>query len=260
MAFDWAHAWQIAAVFAAAVVGGALNAIAGGGSLITFPTLLFVGIEPVLANATNTVVLWPASVAGAYGFQKELRRAERSMFLLLIPSVIGGGVGAVLLLHTPSRLFEVLAPYLVLVATVLLAFQERISTQVRRDPQKARSAGWWMVVVGVQLVVSVYGGFFGAGIGILMLATLGLIGLTDIHAMNGLKNLYALCINGVALLYFIASGAVVWSVVAVMVTGSVAGGLGGARLAHRLGRDTVRRSIVTVGVAMTVALFVKVYA
>jgi uncharacterized membrane protein YfcA len=142
---------------------------------------------------------------------------------------------------------------------VLLAGQGRISARVRQDPMKARSARWWWLAVAGQLAVSVYGGFFGAGIGILMLATLGLIGFTDIHRMNGLKNLYATFINGAALVYFVASGAVVWPAVAVMLGGTVAGGMGGARLAHRVGREAIRRVIVAVGVIMTIVLLLRIY-
>lgn len=227
--------------------------------MITFPTLLFIGVRPILANATNTVALWPASVAAMFGFRREIAESERSMFVLVVPSVVGGSVGALILLHTPSHLFELLAPYLVLVASLLLALQGQISRRIHRDAEKARSRTWWTLAVVAQLVVSVYGGFFGAGIGILMLAALGLIGLTDIHRMNGLKNLYATCINGAALVYFIVSGAVVWSVALVMVGGSIVGGFGGARLAHRVGRRTIRRVIVVIGIVMTVALLVRIY-
>jgi uncharacterized protein len=259
MTFDWSHAWQVAAVAAASLTGGIVNALAGGGSLITFPTLVFVGINPVVANASNTVGLWPASAAAVYGFRREISDAPRSMFSLLLPSVGGGVAGALLLLHTPAGLFERIAPFLVLVATLLLGFQDAITRRIARDPEKAHSTGWWTTAVTAQLVVSVYGGFFGAGIGILMLATLGLIGLTDIHRMNGLKNLYATAINGAALVYFIASGAVLWSVVAVMVLGSIAGGLGGAALARRVGQATMRRLVVVIGASMTIALAAKAY-
>jgi len=258
--FSGSHVWQLVALFGAAIAGGAVNAIAGGGSVITFPALLFVGVGPILASATNTVAIWPASVAGAFGFRGDVKGAPPSMYWLLVPSVIGGTLGALLLLRTPTHLFELIAPYLVLAATVLLAVQGRVSRRVHRDPRKAHAPRWWIAAVAVQLAVSVYGGFFGAGIGILMLATLGLIGFTDIHRMNGLKNLYATFINGAAMIYFAVSGTVVWPAVAVMVAGAVAGGVGAAGLAHRVGRQTVRRLIVVIGVAMTIALIVRIYA
>jgi len=259
MTFDWAHAWQIVAVLAAAFAGGVLNVIAGGGSLITFPTLLFVGLNPILASATNTVALWPASATGVYGFRLDILRTRRSLLLLLIPSVVGGVIGGLILLRTPARLFELIAPYLVLAATVLIAVQGRIGRWARHDPQTGPSPAWWVVAVIVQLAVSIYGGFFGAGIGILMLATLGLIGVRDLNEMNGLKNLYAVAINGAAIVYFVARGAVVWTVVPVMVVGSVAGGLAGSTLAHRTDQRIMRRVIVGIGMAMTVALVARIY-
>jgi uncharacterized membrane protein YfcA len=257
--FSPSHVWQLLALLGAGIAGGAVNAIAGGGSVITFPVLLFVGVGPILANATNTVAIWPGSVAGAYGFRKDVVGAPRSLYWLVLPSIGGGTVGALVLLHTPSRVFELMAPYLVLAATVLLAVQGVISRRVHRDPARARSGRWWAVAVVVQLAISVYGGFFGAGISIVILAVLGLIGFTDIHRMNGLKNLYAACINGAALVYFVASGAVVWSAVAIMVGGTVAGGIAAARFAHRIGRGAIRRVIVGIGIAMAVALLLRVY-
>jgi uncharacterized membrane protein YfcA len=181
------------------------------------------------------------------------------MLWLLLPSVVGGTIGALVLLHTPTHVFSLLAPYLVLVASALLASQRAISRRLRSDPEKQTTTRWWVAAILVQGAVAVYGGFFGAGIGILMLATLGLIGLTDIHSMNGLKNLYAAAINGAAIIYFVFSRAVVWSVVGVMVLGTVAGGVGGAYLAHRVGRESVRRIIVGIGLAMTGALLARLY-
>jgi len=259
MTFDWAHAWEVVAVLGAAFAGGGLNVIAGGGSLITFPTLLFVGLNPILASATNTVALWPASASGVYGFRLDILRSRRSLLLLLIPSVVGGVVGGMILLRTPARVFELIAPYLVLAATVLIAVQGRIGRWARHDPNTGPSSGWWIVAVVVQLAVSVYGGFFGAGIGILMLATLGLIGVRDLNEMNGLKNLFAIAINGAAIVYFVSRGAVVWNVVPVMVVGSVAGGLAGSALAHRTRQETMRRVIVGIGVVMSGALVARVY-
>ncbi|MFN8232981.1 MAG: sulfite exporter TauE/SafE family protein [Actinomycetota bacterium] len=260
LSFHWEHLWDLGAVLAAAFVGGMANVIAGGGSLITFPTLLLVGLDPVVANATNTVALWPGSLSGVYGFRTEIREAPRAMYLLLIPSVVGGTLGAIILLRTPGRTFEVLAPFLVLTATALLAFQEPVSRLFNHQPQHSRSRRWWILAVLTQTAVAVYGGFFGAGIGILILANLGLMGLTDIHRMNGLKNLYATGINGAALVYFVMSGAVVWVVVLVMVVGAIIGGVTGAVVAHRVGRRTIRIAIVTMGFILSTALIAKNYS
>jgi uncharacterized protein len=173
------------------------------------------------------------------------------MYILLVPSLLGGILGAVLLLHTNTKTFERLVPWLILGATILLAFQGSITQHLphHRWPMSA--------VIVLQLLVGIYGGYFGAGIGILMLAALGLIGLTDLHQMNGLKNLLAICINGVAAIYFAILGAVIWSDAAVMVVAAIAGGFAGAKLAHVLGRQFVRGFVIFVGLAMTIALFLK---
>src|SRR2546423_13754980 len=180
--------WKHGLVLMVAMVGGFVNSIAGGGSLLTFPTLVWVGIAPVTANATNTVGLWPGSFGAVVGFRRHL--PERSVIVLLgLPSLLGGTIGAVLLLRPPQRVFEGLAPVLVFLATVLLGLQEPLSRRIsRRSVAGERTTGFTLAAVVFQLLVGVYGGFFGAGIGIMMLAALAIIGLTDIHEMNGLKN------------------------------------------------------------------------
>jgi uncharacterized protein len=251
--------WKHGLVLVVAVVGGFVNSIAGGGSLLTFPTLVWVGVTPVAASATNTVGLWPGSLGGVVGFRRHL--PERSVIALLgVPSLIGGIVGAVLLLRTPEDVFEALAPVLVFVATVLLAVQEPLSRRLGRDLVGERTAGFGLVAVVVQLLIGVYGGFFGAGIGIMMLAALAILGLTDIHEMNGLKNVLAIVINGVAALYFAVEGAVLWTDAALMAVGSVVGGLGGAAFAHRIGRQAVRQAVIAIGVIASVSLLLKFVA
>ena len=249
--------WKHGIVLVAAVAGGFVNSIAGGGSLLTFPTLVWVGVAPVAASATNTVGLWPGSFGGAVGFRRHM--PERPVIVLLgIPSLLGGIIGAVLLLRTPEHLFEGLAPVLVFLATVLLAVQEPLSKRISRGSLVGeRSARFAGAAVVFQLLVGIYGGFFGAGIGIMMLAALAILGLTDIHQMNGLKNLLAIAINGVAAVYFVAQGAVLWTDAGLMAVGSVAGGLGGAALANRLGRRLVRRAVIAIGAAASVSLLLK---
>jgi uncharacterized protein len=249
--------WKHVLIAVVALAGGLVNSVAGGGSLLTFPTLVFIGVPAVTANATNTVGLWPGSLGGLIGFRRDLGRSGLAL-LLGAPSVLGGILGAYLLLHTPQHLFLLMAPFLVLAATVLLATQEIISrrlhrAEVPRDP----SAAWVAGAVGFQLLVGTYGGFFGGGIGILMLAALALLGLKDIHQMNGLKNLFAICINGVAAIYFAAAGAVLWVDAAIMAGAAVTGGLAGAALAHRMGREFVRRAVVAIGVFATISLALK---
>ena len=249
--------WQEVLIAAAAFAAGMINSVAGGGTLVSFPALLWAGRDPVFANATSTVALWPASLAGLYGFRRELEGGRRWVLLFGAPSLAGGVLGAVLLLRTPSETFARLAPYLILFATLLVALQEPISRRLvgeRREGEKL-SRAWLAGAVVFQFLVGVYGGYFGAGIGILMLAALGLLGFTDIHQMNGLKNLLAILINGVAAAYFISSGAIIWADVLVMTFAAIAGGYSGARLAYRLGRRFVRRAVIVTGLVMGVSLF-----
>jgi uncharacterized protein len=243
----------------AAFAAGAINSIAGGGTLLSFPALVWIGVNPVMANATNTFALWPGSFAAMVGFRRELGNVRRWLLLLTIPALLGGATGGVLLLHTSMTTFTRLVPFLILGATLLLAGQELITRRlglVARAHENP-SAGWITIVVIFQFLVGIYGGYFGAGIGILILAALGLIGLTDMHEMNGLKNLLAICINGVAAIYFAWSGAVVWKDGFIMAVAAIIGGYLGARVARRLGRTFVRRSVVVIGLAMGIALFFK---
>lgn len=239
-------------VFTAGVAAGLINSIAGGGTLISFPALLWLGRDPILANATNTVAIWPGSLAGVVGFRRELASVQRWLLLLVIPSFAGAALGSWLLLRTPTSTFERLVPFLILGATVLLAMQEMVTRRLGlvAKAHENPTRGWVTFVFAFQFLVGVYGGYFGAGMGILMLAALGLIGLTDMHQMNGLKNLLAICINGIAAVYFALSDAVVWSDVGLMATGAIIGGYAGTRVAHRLGRTFVRRSVVVIGLVI----------
>jgi uncharacterized membrane protein YfcA len=249
--------WKEVVVAMAAFAAGLINSIAGGGTLVSFPALLWTGRDPVLANATSTVALWPASLAGVYGFRRELKGGARLFLLFGVPSLLGGVLGAVLLLRTPSETFARLIPFLILFATLLLAAQEPISRRLGRAEGEKPTRAWWAGAVVFQFLVGVYGGYFGAGIGILMLAALGLLGFSDIHRMNALKNLLAICINGVAAVYFIASGAVIWSDVLLMTFAAIVGGYTGARLAYRLGRRFVRVAVIIIGLVMSISLFFK---
>jgi uncharacterized membrane protein YfcA len=242
-------------VFLAAAVGGAMNSIAGGGTLITFPAVVGLGVPPLAANATSTVALWPGSLAGMWGFRGELAGTRKWLVWFTAPSILGGVTGALLLLYTPAGRFEAIVPFLVLGATLLFLAQRTITRALARHAlgvgeQAAghdvlpRPSLWFLLA---QFGVAVYGGYFGAGIGILMLAAFGLMGLTNIHKMNGLKNWGATCINGCAATMFVFSGIVEWPVAIAMAAGSLAGGHLGARLALRAGQVWVRRAIVAVG-------------
>lgn len=249
--------WQEIVIFAAAFAAGMINSVAGGGTLLSFPALIWLGRDPVIANATSTVALWPGSFGGLLGFRRELRQSNRRVLWLGVPSILGGALGAVLLLRTPTHTFSAIVPYLILGATLLMAAQEEITRRLRLSNPERPSLAWWAGALCFQFLVGIYGGYFGAGIGILMLAALGLLGLTDIHQMNGLKNLFALLINGIAALYFIASGAVIWIDVFVMAIAAIAGGYFAAGVARKLGRRLVRRLVILIGIAMAVSLFLR---
>jgi len=254
--------WLIPLVFIAAFIAGMMNSVAGGGTLITFPMLVWLGVDPISANITCAVSLWPGSLGAMVGFRHELGDSRRWMLLLGAPSVAGGLIGANLLLLTPSRLFASVVPFLILFATILFAAGERITRRLTRNTDPGSTVrdptrSWWVAAILFQFVVAIYGGYFGAGMGILMLAALGLMGLSDIHQMNGLKNFFAVCINIVAAVYFVAAGRVEWTYVLVMATGAIAGGYGGAGLARKLGRRFVRRAVVAIGLAMAVSLLFK---
>lgn len=246
-------------IAAAAFAAGVINSMAGGGTLISFPTMVWLGRPPIMANATNAVALWPGSLSAMFGYRDDMRRVRRWLFLLIIPSVAGGALGAILLLHTTEKTFTRIIPFLILGATLLLAAQELISRKLNliAKAHEKPTTGWVVFVFTFQLLVGLYGGYFGAGMGILMLAALGLIGLTDLHEMNGLKNLLAVGINGVAAIYFAISGAVLWVDAIVMALAAIAGGFAGAKLAKRLGRRFVRSAVVIIGLTMTIALFLK---
>jgi uncharacterized membrane protein YfcA len=235
------------AIFAAALAAGSINSVAGGGTLITFPTLLWLGVPAKLANGTSTVSLWPGSVASIWGYRRELEHADRRLLSLIVPSVLGGVLGAWLLVWTPTEVFERIIPFLILFATCIFMAQEPIQRRFNLATAHEARSHWLSWTMAFQFMVAVYGGYFGAGIGILMLAALSLMGHTDIHQMNGVKNLLATCINGIAAAIFVYKGMVIWQDAIVMVVASIVGGYAGAGLARRLGRRTVRGIVIAVG-------------
>ena len=249
---------QVAALVASSFGGGVMNAMAGGGTILTYPTLLLLGESAITANATSTVALWPGAASSMYGYRREVSEHRDWLKQLFLPSVLGGALGAVLLLETPSKTFEHLAPFLILFATALFMIQGIVSRWTGTEHAAERTPGRMAAAILFQFGVSVYGGYFGAGIGILMLAVLGFLGLSDIHAANGLKNFFAMCINGVAALYFIVRGSVDWPAALVMIAGAIAGGYAGARFARVIGREKARAAVVVIGVAVAVILLLRV--
>ncbi|QCN95024.1 sulfite exporter TauE/SafE family protein [Azospirillum argentinense] len=235
-----------------AFFAGVLNAVAGGGSFLTFPALIMAGVPPLNANATSTVAVSPGALASAYGYRRELGRIkEVSLPAFLGVSLIGGLLGALLLLWTPQRVFEEIIPWLLLFATVLFAFGPKVSAYIRRNFKVGHNT-----VLIVQFFIAIYGGYFGGGIGILILATLGVFGLTDLHAMNGLKALVSGCLNAVAVVAFVFGGAVYWNEALIMMVAAVAGGYAGAAVARHIPPPILRKFVIVVGVAMTVYFFV----
>lgn len=245
--------------FAAAFAAGAINSVAGGGTLLTVPTMMWLGMPAINANATSTVALWPGSLSGAWGFRRELAGADRKIFALVVPSIAGGLLGAMLLERTPADLFERIIPALILFATCLFTAQEPLQRRFNLAAAHEARSHWLSWTMFFQLIVGVYGGYFGAGIGIMMLAALSLMGHSDIHQMNGVKNLLAVAINGIAIGYLAFTDLIVWPTALLMAVGAIAGGVGGAGLARRIGRQAVRRIVIGVGFAMAFIMFLRLY-
>lgn len=223
-----------------------MNAMAGGGSFLTLPALVYAGVPPVAANATGTVALLPGYVSGAYGFRHDIRPVGRiGIRWLALVSLAGGLVGAGLLLVTPDELFRAIVPWLLLAATALFAFGGRLFSTLRRF-----GAGGPAAMLGALFAVSVYGGYFNGGLGILLLAHLSLFGLTDLNAMNGLKNLLSAVLTAIAVAAYALGGAVHWPEAALMTVTAIAGGYAGARLARRIPPLVLRAGIVAVGLFM----------
>jgi uncharacterized protein len=244
-------------LFFAAAVGGGINAVAGGGSFVAFPALLFTGVPPVPANATNTLALWIGTTASGGAYRKRLKISRRVMVPLIVTSVVGGIAGAILLIKTPAQTFLHVLPWLMLAATLLFAFGKHVTGKISAGIEADASN---KAVVGAsifELIVSVYGGYFGGGIGIMNLAMFAAMGMTDIHEMNALKVLLGAVINGVAAVMFIALGAILWPQAIVMTVGAVVGGYASAHYAQKLPQSWIRGLVIGVGTSMTIYFFVR---
>ena len=263
----------------AALVAGAVNAIAGGGTLLTFPALFAAlgssGTAAVVANATSTVALVPGAVAALAGYRSEIRQERHLVGLLLVPSLIGGLVGSLLLVLLPGESFKAAVPWLILTAALLFALQPRIArwTGMTLLSPRGRGAGGegetssvahapglLAAVIAFQFGVAVYGGYFGAGIGILMLAALAMMGMHDIHRMNAVKVLLNLVINGTSVVVFVASGKVYWPYALAMAISSSIGGYAAAHTARRTNKTVVRMAIVTIGFALAAYYFYREFS
>lgn len=267
-------------LFAASVAAGAINAVAGGGTLLTFPALLAAGALSKIANATSTTALWPGQASSLWGLRREVREALRGrgagVAQLLLIGVLGGGIGTWLFLHTTEKAFSRIVPFLILLSVVLFLVQEPLSRYRAERKKNNRnvlpdappapnhkpedSLTLTIPVAAFLLGIAVYGGYFGAGIGILTLAALGMVGMRDIHRMNGVKAVFTLGVNGVAAVGFTASSLVDWRVAGIMAAGSLFGGYAGADIARRLGQKTVRAVVVVTGVTLAAKLFWDMYS
>lgn len=239
-------------LFVAGIMGGVLNAVAGGGSFVAFPALLFTGVPPIPANATNALALWTGVTASGGAYRKRLDVPRRVLLPLLVTSFVGGIIGAFLLLLTPAHTFMRVLPGLMLGATLLFIFGKRLAgrraSSVGHDATTAAIVGASVF----ELAVAVYGGYFGGGVGIVNLAMLAAVGMTDIHAMNALKSVLGIAINGVAAVVFVLKGAIYWPQAVVMIAGALVGGYFGAHYAQQLPQAWIRRFVILVGAGMTV--------
>jgi uncharacterized membrane protein YfcA len=245
--------FHILVILGAGLLAGAGNAIAGGGTTISFPILVWAGLPPQVANATNTLGLISGSVGGAWSYRARIRR-QAGWGLLWIPALLGGAVGAALLLALPSDVFETVAPWLVIGSAVLEACEPLIK---RHLPQLGPGERRLAASMAALFAISVYGGYFGAGMGILVLITLRLIGIADMHDANGLKNLLVVGIKGVAAAGFVVSGVVVWPVALLMMLGSSTGGWAAGHLVQKLDQGTLRWIVVAIGMAMGISMLVR---
>jgi uncharacterized membrane protein YfcA len=263
---EWVSWIEIISLLAAALAAGAINAIAGGGTLVTFPVLILFGIPPVIANATSTLALVIGVFGGFFGFRRLIAEIRPWLPAFLPISLLGGWIGSFLLTHGKSETFSRLVPYLILFATILFMLQGVVRKLVARRAAHGLIAGrddppvvgpGLLMAVFFQFLVSVYGGYFGAGIGILMLATFGILGFSNIHRMNALKNLIGGLINVVAAVWFTVSGLIDWPRMAVMAVGALAGYYLGATYSQKMPQAVVRNLITAIGLIITVVMFWK---
>lgn len=242
----------------AALGAGFVNAIAGGGTLITFPTLIALGLPPITANITNTVALSPGFLGGTFAQRKDFESQKQRLFKILPVCVAGGIVGGVLLINNSESTFKTLIPYLLLIATFFLAIQVPLkklisSKSTKETPVFLKNFGMYALL----FLASVYGGYFGAGLGVILMAILGLIINETLTKLNVLKQAISFCINGTAAIYFSFTGQVEWTFAFVMVFGSISGGMIGGKLAGKINPEILRWIIVAVGVTLSVYYFWK---
>jgi uncharacterized membrane protein YfcA len=244
-------------LFIAAMLAGGINSVAGGGTLVSFPALVAFGVPTINANATNTSSLWPGSVSGAIGYARDTERDRVLTLTLLLPSALGALLGAFILVVTPEETFRRVVPFLVLFATLLFAFKDvyaRITGRAAHEHVSWLGRVWGFLF---QLFIAAYGGYFGAGIGVLMLGSFSIMGMRDVHKMNAMKTILAAMINVIAFIYFALRGLVVWHLALWMGVGAIIGGYLGARLAKRIDQHKLRWFIIATGLIVSTWLFIR---
>ncbi|MGE3961958.1 MAG: sulfite exporter TauE/SafE family protein [Dehalococcoidia bacterium] len=241
----------------AAFVAGAINAVAGGGSLVSFPALVAVGYTAKVANITNTVALWPGYVGGSIGYAAQLSGQRRRVLILTAPSILGAIVGSAILLYTPASSFEAIVPFLILFAAGLMAVQTRLAAFVARHRPERADADLNIEVLAAIFVLAIYGAYFGAGLGILTLAVLGILLPDDLHRSNALKGLLSAIINAAAVVYFAFFGPVEWVPAAVMAVAALAGGYYGVGAARKLPAKYLRLVVITYAVIVAIVILVR---
>ncbi len=245
--------FEIVLLSVASLAAGALNAIAGGGSFLTFPALVYTGMAPIPANATSAVAVFPAYLSGTLGFIKELKSfGLKPLLMLIMLSILGGVLGAGLLLVTPSEVFSIIVPYLLLFATALFAFGDRLTLYIAQKGKEIKSNNPWLT-----LLTCTYGGYFNGGLGIVLLALFSLLGFRDLNLMNGLKNLLSFILSLASILTFALADMIDWQWAGIMMVSATIGGYLGALLARRLPKDWVRKFIILIGLVMSVAFFLN---
>ncbi|TFD70311.1 sulfite exporter TauE/SafE family protein [Cryobacterium gelidum] len=248
-----------AIILVAGIAAGIINVVAGAGTLITFPTLLALGIPPITANVSNTVGLVPGSIAGVYGYRRELKSEWRPVAWMAVFSAVGGVAGGLLLLVLPEDAFSQVVPFLLVIAALLSAVQPRVARYVRRKAPEGVSTDTRPITFGLVLGIlgtGVYGGYFGAAQGVVLLALLGILWSTDMHRANGAKNVLAGMANLVSSIIFISSGTVDWMIAVLIGVGSACGGWLGVRIGRRLSAPVLRAILVIVALTAAVVLFV----
>ncbi len=240
----------------AGALAGAMNSVAGGGTIVTFPSLIISGLSSIVANATSTIALLPGTISSVYGYRRKIPAVRQWLTLFGPVSLVGGLIGGILLVQTPSKVFDWLVPFLILFATILFMVNATVARYFQPGGQKPSSRWLWGATL-FQFGVALYGGYFGAGIGILMLASLGMLGFKDVHEMNTVKTILGFLINIVAAVYFVWSGIVDWGSAGTMAIGTIIGGFSGAHFAQKISQRTVRRIITGIGLVLSAIMFYR---